>query len=103
MDLTRQATRVTVPTLIMCGSRDRLTPPALSQRLSDLIPRSRLRLVEGAGHMLLLEVPAHVSREILSFARSIVAPAAMPSSTVVERRRGRSLVRRVLHWVWTKR
>jgi pimeloyl-ACP methyl ester carboxylesterase len=103
MDLTHQATRVTVPTLIMCGSRDRLTPPALSQRLRDLIPRSRLHLVEGAGHMLLLEVPALVSREILSFARSIVAPATMPSSTVAERRRGRSLVRRVFHWVWTKR
>jgi len=102
MDLTQAATRVDAPTLIMCGSRDRLTPPELSRRLSDLIPRSRLHLVEGAGHMLLLEVPAHVSREILAFARSIAGPGTVPSSTVVLRR-GRSLVRRLLRWVWRPR
>ena len=52
--------------------------------------------------MLLLEVPAHVSREILAFARSIAGPGTVPSLTVVLRR-GRSLVRRLLRWVWRPR
>ncbi len=98
MDLTEQATRLDVPTLILCGNRDRLTPPALSEHLSKLIPRSRLKIIEGAGHMLLLEVPACVNQEMLNFVGPIVALADVPSFTAVEDRRGRSLVRRLLDW-----
>jgi pimeloyl-ACP methyl ester carboxylesterase len=96
MDLTRQATELDVPTLILCGSRDRLTPPTLSEHLGRLIPRSRLSLVEGAGHMLLLEAPERLNQEILTFAASLRGEA--PSSTVVWERRGRSVVRRLLDW-----
>src|SRR5207245_11527592 len=75
MDLTRQATELEAPTLILCGSRDRLTPPALSEHLRKLIPRSRLSLVEGAGHMVLLEAPERVNQETLGFAASPRAEA----------------------------
>src|SRR5882724_6376996 len=84
MDLTRQATELEAPTLILCGSRDRL------------IPRSRLSLVEGAGHMVLLEAPERVNQEILGFAASLRGEAR--SFTVKWERRGRSLVRRLLDW-----
>ena len=63
-----------MPTVILCGSRDKLTPPALSARLSGLIPRSRLRIIEGAGHMLPLECPDRVTQEILEFAGALGAP-----------------------------
>jgi len=98
MDLTDRAARLEVPTLLLCGSRDRLTPPALSEQLSVLIPRARLRTIEGAGHMLLLEVPERVNQEILTFARSILAPIEVRSVAAVEGRRGRSLARRLLDW-----
>ena len=98
MDLTEQVTRLKVPTLILCGSRDRLTPPALATRLSELIPRSSLRIIEEAGHMLLLEVPQRVNREILTFVGSIVPLADVPSFAV-EIRRWRSRARRLLDWV----
>jgi pimeloyl-ACP methyl ester carboxylesterase len=97
MDLTEQASRLDIPTLILCGSRDRLTPPALSERLGELIPRSRLRIIEGAGHMLLLEVPERVNQELLAFAGPVTAPP--DAAPAVEDRRGRSLVRRALDWV----
>jgi pimeloyl-ACP methyl ester carboxylesterase len=99
MDLTDQATRLKVPALLLCGSRDRLTPPALSEQLGVLIPRARLRTIEGAGHMLLLEEPERVNQEILAFARSILAPIEMPSVGAEEGRRGRPLARRLLDWV----
>src|SRR5258708_34764626 len=73
MDLTDRAARLEVPTLLLCGSRDRLTPPALSEQLSGLIPRARLTTIEGAGHMLLLEVPERVNQASLPFARAILA------------------------------
>jgi len=48
--------------------------------------------------MLLLEVPERVNQEILTFARSILAPIEVPSVDAVEGRRGRSLARRLLDW-----
>jgi len=70
MDLGEVARGLRVPALILCGSRDKLTPPALSERLNDLIPSSRLLVLEGAGHMLPLEAPERVNRQILEFVGS---------------------------------
>ena len=96
MDLTQEATRLDVPALIMCGSRDRLTPLAASEHLAALIPRSRLSIVEGAGHMLLLEVPERVNYEIVDFARSL--RVEVRSSVLARELRGVSLIRRLLGW-----
>ena len=71
MDLTAAAAALRVPTLILCGSRDRVTPPALSRHLHATIAGSRLEMVEGAGHMLLIEAPGVVSRAIAAFATSV--------------------------------
>jgi hypothetical protein len=71
MDLTPAAADVRVPTLILCGSRDRVTPPALSRHLHATIAGSRLEIVDGAGHMLLIEAPGVVSRAIAAFATSV--------------------------------
>jgi pimeloyl-ACP methyl ester carboxylesterase len=67
MDLAQWARGLDVPALIMCGSRDAVTPPELSQRLHELIPGSRLRIIEGSGHMLVLEAPERVNQEIRDF------------------------------------
>jgi len=48
MDLTGPATRLEVPTLILVGSQDRLTTPALAQHLSELIPGAPLLIRRGA-------------------------------------------------------
>ena len=96
MDLTQQATGLDVPTLILCGSQDRLTPPALSADLKGLIPGSRLSLIEEAGHMLLLEVPTRVNEEVLNFAKSLMVE--VPSLRVVRDRQGRSLVRQLFDY-----
>src|SRR3989442_1197585 len=65
------------PGLILCGSRDRVTPPALSRPLHATIAGSRLDLVDGAGHMLLIEASGVVNRAIAAFAASITRrPAA---------------------------
>jgi pimeloyl-ACP methyl ester carboxylesterase len=95
MDLAEPAARLDVPTLILCGSRDKLTPPALSERLSGLIPRSRLRIIEGAGHMLPLECPDRVNQEILEFAGALGAPPVTVAT--VEAPREPSLAQRVRH------
>jgi len=99
MDLTGPATSLEVPTLILVGSQDRLTTPALAQHLSELIPGSLLSIHEGAGHMLLLEVPEWVNREVLDFVSSMTSPAEVSSSRAIEGQRKPSLVQRFLGWV----
>lgn len=49
-----------LPVRVLCGTQDRITPPALSEALAAAIPGAELRWVEEAGHMLPLEQPAAV-------------------------------------------
>jgi pimeloyl-ACP methyl ester carboxylesterase len=55
------------PTLAICGTADRLTPPKYSTYLRDNIPDAQLVLIEGAGHMVMLEQPEAVSQAIADF------------------------------------
>ena len=93
MDLTAQAAALDVPTLVLAGSRDRLTTPTLAAELSALIRSARLRIAEGAGHMLPLEAAEWVNREIVAFVDSLAAP---PPATRAPGQRERSLLCRVL-------
>jgi pimeloyl-ACP methyl ester carboxylesterase len=49
-----------VPTVVVCGAEDRMTPPALGEELARSIPNARRIVVEGAGHMVMLEKPDEV-------------------------------------------
>lgn len=53
-----RASAIRVPTLVLCGAEDRITPPALSEELAALIPGARLELIAGAGHLANAEQPA---------------------------------------------
>ncbi len=62
---------ITVPTLIIGGEADKLTPPKYARYLHDHIPNSRLVMVPGAGHMVMLEAPDLVAREVAAFLRDL--------------------------------
>ncbi len=89
-----------VPTLILCGERDKLTPPALSERLNELIPGSRLLIVKSAGHMLPLEAPGRINQEILDFVNS-VAPREIRLLPFVRGIMKRSILRRLIEKITT--
>ena len=57
-DQREKARNIRVPTLVMCGTEDRITPPALSEELWAIIPGARLQLIETAGHLANAEQPA---------------------------------------------
>ncbi len=48
-------TLAAVPVTVLCGTEDLLTPLKHSRRLAEAIDGARLVLVEGAGHMVMLE------------------------------------------------
>ena len=60
---------ISAPTLVLCGTLDRMTPTKYSTTLRDRIPGASLHLVEGAGHMLMVEKPAAVAGALASFAQ----------------------------------
>jgi 3-oxoadipate enol-lactonase len=51
------AGEIRVPTLVVCGNQDLVTPPELSNELAQLIPNARMQLIAGAGHLANLEKP----------------------------------------------
>jgi pimeloyl-ACP methyl ester carboxylesterase len=69
-DSTTMLSRIDVPTLILCGDEDVLTPPADSQAMHAAIPGSRLEVIKGAGHLSNIERPAEFSAALASFLAS---------------------------------
>lgn len=66
-----RAAAIDVPTLILCGTEDGITPPALSAELHEIIGNSRLEWVEGAGHLANLEQPERFNSAIDRFLSEI--------------------------------
>ncbi|UUZ59196.1 alpha/beta fold hydrolase [Nocardioides sp. B-3] len=50
-----------IPTVVLVGTRDLLTPPRHGRRIADNVRGAELRVEQGAGHMLTLERPRAVS------------------------------------------
>jgi pimeloyl-ACP methyl ester carboxylesterase len=63
--------QVRVPTLIVVGAEDALTPPAMSEEMHKLVPASRFEVIPGAGHMSNIEAPEAFNRVLLEFLQGI--------------------------------
>lgn len=66
-DLRDRLARIAVPTLVIGGERDRLTPPGAALALAQAIAGARYHCVPRAGHAPLLSHPAAVAHELLQF------------------------------------
>jgi pimeloyl-ACP methyl ester carboxylesterase len=61
-----------LPTLIVVGSEDTLTPPAEAEAMHAAIAGSRLRQIAGAGHLSTVEQPETVSAALAEFLGGLV-------------------------------
>lgn len=64
---------IDVPTLIVVGSEDAVTPPADAEAMKAKIENSRLVVVEGAGHLSNVEQPSEFNRALVEFLRALPA------------------------------
>lgn len=55
---------IEVPTLVLCGRQDALTPLEMSEEIADLIPSARLAVIEDCGHLSTMERPDAVTAEL---------------------------------------
>jgi pimeloyl-ACP methyl ester carboxylesterase len=66
-DIMAEVEKIRLPSLIACGKEDRLTPVKYSQFLNQKLPGSRMELIDGAGHLVMLEKPGALTQAILNF------------------------------------
>jgi pimeloyl-ACP methyl ester carboxylesterase len=69
-DSTPDLARIACPALILVGGEDRLTPRADAESMQRQISRSRLVVLEGAGHLSSLETPDTFSQALADFLTS---------------------------------
>lgn len=62
-----RAAAIRVPTLVIVGESDRVTPPDLSRALAGMIADARLETIPGAGHISNLERPAAFNAAVGEF------------------------------------
>jgi 3-oxoadipate enol-lactonase len=60
-----------LPTLVLVGEEDALTPPDAARRMATLIPGARLVVIPGAGHLPPVERPSETTAEIREFLRVV--------------------------------
>jgi pimeloyl-ACP methyl ester carboxylesterase len=82
--LWRVAGRITVPTLVIGGRRDRLIDPRVAEQVARVIPDSRLLMLDCVGHLAQMEVPRTVARGVFALldevsAQSEAAAAVQPA------------------------
>jgi len=63
--------KISAPTLILWGDQDTFISRQDQEALQAAIPRSRLVVYEGAGHLVLLEHPARVAEDLVSFVEQV--------------------------------
>ena len=70
-DQSDRAHDIRVPTLVLCGAEDKITPPPLSRELAHLIPGAQLETIAGAGHISNLERPDEFNTLVGAFIRGV--------------------------------
>jgi pimeloyl-ACP methyl ester carboxylesterase len=71
-DSTATCATISVPTLLVVGDEDAITPPKEMKRLLEAIPGSRLEVLQQAGHLSSLERPAAFNTVVSEFLASLL-------------------------------
>jgi pimeloyl-ACP methyl ester carboxylesterase len=72
-DATDGLSRVTVPAMILVGSRDLLTPVYAARRIATALPHAEMHVLPGAGHQLMQERPDEVAELLRDFTAKLPA------------------------------
>ncbi len=72
MDLRHAVAHIGVPSLVLVGEHDRVTPPSSAVALAGDLPDGRLEIIEEAGHMPMMEAHVEFNRRLERFAESVL-------------------------------
>jgi len=66
-DTMNEVEKIDLPTLVLCGDEDQLTPVKYSQFLHSRIKGSKIEILPNAGHMVMMESPQAFNEKIREF------------------------------------
>lgn len=72
-DMTEAMRGVRMPTLLVAGAEDAITPPACLEAAEQIIPDAKLLIVPAAGHMVPLERSEVFNAAVLEFLQALPA------------------------------
>ena len=70
-DSTETLRQIRVPTLVLAGGEDQISPPAGARAMAALIPNAHFHVVPAAGHLAPLEQPLATTRLIADFLETL--------------------------------
>lgn len=70
-DRSAELSSIKVPTLVIVGDADAITPPDVAEAMANKVPGARLVTIRGAGHMSPMEQPEQVTAALRSFLQSL--------------------------------
>jgi pimeloyl-ACP methyl ester carboxylesterase len=71
-DIMKKVIEINLPTLILVGEKDQLTPPKYSAYLHESIKGSEYQIIKDAGHSVMLEQARLFNDTILNWVMSII-------------------------------
>jgi len=60
-------TAIEAPTLVIAGMLDRVVPARITMQLADAIPHCKRVLLEGVGHVTVMQATDHVAETLIAF------------------------------------
>ena len=63
--------QINVPTLVLVGEKDTLTPPSMASKIHKLIKNSKFSIIEEAGHLINIENPKAFNYKVLQFLKTL--------------------------------
>ena len=70
-DVSQKVSKISIKALAICGAEDKMTPPEFSRQISESISGEKLCLIEGAGHLVMMEQPEEFNAALNKFALSL--------------------------------
>jgi 3-oxoadipate enol-lactonase len=70
-DTTEALSKINVPTLVLVGEHDTITPPAAAKAMHDRIQNSKMHIIGNAAHMSSMENPSEFNEHIIKFLKDV--------------------------------
>jgi 2-hydroxy-6-oxonona-2,4-dienedioate hydrolase len=70
-NLGEELNQIQMPTLLIWGKNDSVTPPFVAEEFHKLIPHSQLHFIDKCGHAPMMEVPAEFNDILENFLKSL--------------------------------
>ncbi len=74
-NLSKELPRLNIPTLLVWGLNDTITPPPVAHEFARLLPQATLRFLDHCGHAPMMERPEAFNRYLRAFLEPVPAPA----------------------------